>query len=478
MSKYQLIHELSESRVFRHKASVKKFSSSQHNTLFYAVLLSTIALALDPKTNSWARKYTSRAAAFGNFDFFRPSGNDLYILTYIAQNVTKAISKAQARSLLRIYKGLAKGDVESGFAEQVLLRLERGLGIKEARLRNARRIVTHWSKTSDTEQKQTVANLHRIVRQYAKMAEVLPYLLTISKDEPGHFGKMTVGKAAVALAGAGLAGLALGLRFDPNKRGWRVFRNSAVFDGEKMLTEDRPTQLFHIVQNLNHHPDIERIVSVHYIADGISAFIRDTQGNAYEIEIRPAPLAKGHEEKRGVTEAKKYKTCPECYGDKVIPVEGNPTDPWVLDNVGVERCFKCNGKGKVINEEREDDPECSNCYDTGYTTEQHWEDKINMHCECKNAHKFRDRFLQKDVWQWRVVGVGVLNEHGKKLNHAAVIALTPDDLCDDHTHMNNKHDCLDSEAEVHKYLKSVRDRYDVEIVADFLKYTGQDGEIS
>lgn len=430
MSKYQLIHELCESRIFRSKASIKKYGRSQLNTLLYSILLSEIALALDPKTNTWARKYASRASAFGNFDYFRPSGNDLYILTHIAQEVTKSISLSQARSLLRIYKSLAKGDVESGFAEQVLIRLERSLGIKEARLRQARLAVTHWSKTNDADQKQTIMNLHRIVRLHAKIAEVLPYLLTISKDEAGHFGKMTPGKAAAALAGAGLAGLALGLRFDPNKKGWRVFRNSAVFDGEKLLTEDRPTQLFHIVQNLNHHPDIERIVSVHYITDGISAFVRDTQGNAYEIEIRPAPFAKGHEEKRGVTE------------------------------------------------DRDNDPECPDCYDTGWATEQHWEDKVNVPCDCKNAHKFRESFLQKDVWQWRIVGV--LNEHGEqKINHAAVISLTPDDLCDlDDHYTNNRHDGPDTEAEVQKYLKDVRDRYDVDIVTDFLKYTGQDGEIS
>ena len=398
--------------------------------MFYAILLSAIALALNPKTNSWARKYASRAAAFGNFDYFRPSGNDLYILTYIAQNETKTISQAQARSLLRIYKGLSRGDVESGFAEQVLIRLERSLGIREARLRDARRALMHWSKTSDADQKQVITNLLRIVRLHAKLAEVLPYLLNISKGEAGHFGKMTVGKAAAALAGAGLAGLALGLRHDPNKRGWRVFRNSAVFDGEKMLTEDRPTELFHIVQNLNHHPDIERVVSVNYIPDGISAFVRDTEGNAYELEIRPAPFAKGHEEKRGVAEA------------------------------------------------REDDPECWDCYDTGWTTEQQWEDTVQAPCNCKNSAEFRDRFVQEDVWQWRCVGV--LNEQGEpKLNHAAIIALTPDDLCDMDDHfVNNGHDCPATDDEVHKYLKDVRDRYDVDLVDDFLKYTGQDGEIS
>ena len=302
MSEYELIHELCESRLFRSKASIDKYSANEANNLFYSILLATIALALNPKTNKWASKYASQAGAFGNFDYFRPSGNDLYVLTHVAQHVNHSIAPAVANNLLRIYRGIGKGDVDSNFTEQTLLRLERSLAIKNAKLRSARRVLMHWGSASEAEQSLTVANIRRLVMLQAKLAEVLPYLAVALKGEAGHYGKMTPGKAALAIAGAGLAGLAIGLQYDPNKR-WSIFKNSAVFDGSNILTEDRPTQLFHIVQNLNHHPDIERVVSVNYIADGISAFVRDTFGNAYELEIRPAPFAKGHQEKRGVTES-------------------------------------------------------------------------------------------------------------------------------------------------------------------------------
>ena len=275
MSKYQLIHELCESRIFRSKQAMGKYSVSDANTLFYAVLLSTLALSLHGKTNRWARGYASKSAAFGNFKFFRPTATDLYVLTHMALHVNGSVGLIVGRSLLRLYKGLGKGSVDSQLAEQTLLRLERSLQIKDARLRQARRVLTHWGTSSEDEQKNTTTNLHRIVRMYAKLAEVLPYLQSAVAREPGHFGKMTVGQTALAIAGAGLAGVALGLQYDPNKR-WRIFRDSTVFDGSKILTEDRPTQLFHIVQNLKHHPDIEKIISVHYLADGITSLVRST----------------------------------------------------------------------------------------------------------------------------------------------------------------------------------------------------------
>jgi len=302
MSQYELIHELCESRVFRSKQAMDKYDANNANTLLYSVLLSTIALALNPKTHSWAKGYASKSGAFGNFDFFRPTATDLYVLTHMALHVNGSISQAGATSVLRLYKELGKGDVDTNYAEQTLLRMERGLRVKDARLRNARRVLTHWGQSSPDDQRQTVANLYRIVRADAKLAEVLPYLQAAQAGEPGHFGTMSPGKFAAMAAGVGLAGLALGYHsFDRGSR-WGILKNGAEFDGEALLKENRATQLFEIVKGLRTHPEVEDIISVNYIADGISAFVRTIDGNAYELEIRPAPHAKGHAEKRGVTE--------------------------------------------------------------------------------------------------------------------------------------------------------------------------------
>jgi len=266
MSKYELVHELCESRIFRSKQAMGKYNERQANELLYSILLSTIALALNPKTHTWATKYAAKTGAFGNFTFFRPTATDLYVLTYMAYKENGAIGKQGAQKLLRLYKELGRGDVDSNYAEQTLLRLERGLKVNNARLRNARRVLTHWGNSSPDEQKQTLANLYRIVRADAKLAEVLPYLQVAQAGEPGHFGKMGIGKFAAALAGAGLAGVALGSRlYDPGKR-WGVLRNSAE-KGGIYLKEDRPTQLFNLVQNLNQHPDIEKIISVNCLLE-------------------------------------------------------------------------------------------------------------------------------------------------------------------------------------------------------------------
>lgn len=295
----QLINELCESRMFRNKADLNKYTKRQKQDLYYAVLLSTIALALDTKTTQFARQYASAAAAFSNFDFFRVSANDLYVLTYISQNEAGGLSKKDKMKVLRLYKGLGRGNVDRSFLQQFLLRLERSLFITDTRLRNARRVIVNWGQTSAVQRKQTITQLHRFIHVRAKLAEVLPYLKVLLKGKAGGFGTGSALKDIAAAAAGGLAGLAVGMRADKDRQ-WRLFNSVEI--PEPPLNEDRATQLFQIVKNMSEHPEVESIVEVNYLPDGISAFVRTTDGNAYEMQIRPAKYAKGHHKIRGLRE--------------------------------------------------------------------------------------------------------------------------------------------------------------------------------
>ena len=141
----QLINTMCESRIFRNKGNLNKYSDSEVAELYYGVLLATIGLALDEKTNTWAQKYASAAAAFTNFDYFRISANDLYVLTYL---VMPRIGAQQKPAILRLYKGLGKGKLDRSFAQQLLLRMERSLSITNTKLRTARRTIVNWDQAS------------------------------------------------------------------------------------------------------------------------------------------------------------------------------------------------------------------------------------------------------------------------------------------------------------------------------------------
>lgn len=300
-SKYQLINTLCESRLFRSKADPAKYSTTDKRELLYGVLLATIALALDDRTSSWAQKYASMAAVFGNFDYFRTSATDLYMLIYLSQTESNDMSSVQARQLLRLLRGIGTGSIDMSFIHQTLLRFERLLRINNTHLRNARRTIVGWEHASPAAKKSAITQLHRNIRSRGRLAEVLPYLQVITKGDPGTFGKMTPLKTIAAIAGAGLAGLALGLRHDPNKR-WSVFKDD-IQRSKTPINEDRATQLFQLVQDIEKMPEVEKVINVNYLADGISAFIRTVDGNAYEMQVRPARFAHGFKQERGVTES-------------------------------------------------------------------------------------------------------------------------------------------------------------------------------
>ena len=329
MSEYQLINELCESKVFRSKQATSKFSKSEKADLLYATLLSVIAGSLDTTTAAWAREYAGKTAAFSNFDHFRPSATDLYVLLHMAN------LGAETSRMVNFLKKVSRGNPTQSDIQQVLLRMERKLPGVDARLRSARRTVANWGSTSPAARKNAIQNIVLVTRSITRRSEVLPYMKVLKGGPKGSFGKSSALKKAAALAGIGLAGLALGYKtYDPNKRfSFSKVRNSIELDSGNMLAEDRATQLAYIAQKLPEHPAVEKVISVNYLADGISAFVRTKDGNAYEFEIRPARFAKGHEDKRGVTEDVETQPCEWCNATGV--------DEWG------DTCFSCGGLGEV-----------------------------------------------------------------------------------------------------------------------------------
>ncbi len=332
MSKYELITDLCESKVFRSRQALDKMGKNDKNNLLYATLLSTLAGSLDFTTSAWAKEYAGKTAAFSNFDHFRPSATDLYVLLYSA-----GPQYVQQDRMIRMLRGVNKGTINKSEVQQVLLRMERALPGLHPRLKTARRTIVGWETASPALRRQAAQDLILTTQQISRRSETLPYMKQLKNGKRGMFtGRSSTLKKAAAVAGAGLAGFWLGRKlYDPTKEySWTGRKRESIELGAgNMLTEDRATQLAYIAQKLPEHPAVEKLISVNYLNDGISAFVRTKDGNAYEFEIRPAPFAKGHEEKRGVTEDTETQPCTWC--------DGRGVDDWN------ETCFSCGGLGEV-----------------------------------------------------------------------------------------------------------------------------------
>lgn len=64
------------------------------------------------------------------------------------------------------------------------------------------------------------------------------------------------------------------------------------------LNEERQTRIADFVKELNKLEFVDKILEFKGLPDGFTVFIRGSDGNAYELEIRPAARAKGHRDIR------------------------------------------------------------------------------------------------------------------------------------------------------------------------------------
>lgn len=223
--KFELIHTLSESRMFRTVDGLSKYDSRTKNNLFYACFLSVIALSLDDKTTGWGRDYAGKTAAFGNFDFFRNTATDLYALAFDANKRIGSGFNSIESNVIAVLKGLSRGSVDQSLVEGTLLKLERVLNISDSKLRNARRDIAHWGETGPANRARAVNDLYRTINSQCTTAEVLPYLALINKGAVGGFGEPSALKKVAATAAAGLGALAVGFWHGynaPSRKKWSL----------------------------------------------------------------------------------------------------------------------------------------------------------------------------------------------------------------------------------------------------------------
>lgn len=173
---YKLITDLSESRSFRTRQSIERRGEKETADFFFAVLLTTLILSKNETTAKWARESLSRAGAFGNFDHFRVSINDLYSLTYIMSNEHKMLTKIIQARILKLYRDVGRGDYRRVEIEPLTYRVMNMINMSNPQLRVARRVMLDWDISSRGLRLAALIQLRLMIRKTSIVADVLPFL--------------------------------------------------------------------------------------------------------------------------------------------------------------------------------------------------------------------------------------------------------------------------------------------------------------
>jgi len=204
-------------------------------------MLTLLLISHEAETRSYAQDYAHRTLQFGNFNFPRVGGTDLYQgLHIILHPDSETAGKLKApekntelaqelRTNTKLVKdflrGLSTGTLDRITAIRILYRLESQMDIDISNYKSLRRLIGDWENLSVVQKRLCVTRLLQYYRLRGRHSELLPVLESLADKknwelpgvenaettahETSHTGNKflsTVGRAATGFA----AGYALG----------------------------------------------------------------------------------------------------------------------------------------------------------------------------------------------------------------------------------------------------------------------------
>ena len=188
----QLVHELTESRLFRNKkiASEVNLDDAAEISFMYLMLLNIFNKDYDYAP--LASEYAKRTGSFRNFDTFRTSGTDLYIsLNRLMgkdndnSNEKDVIAKKRLSlkkaDLVQYLTHIGNNKTDSGYEQKMLLRFQRQLNIQDSMLKSMRRLVGDWDNLNQNQRALVVKRSVQYMRSKAMRSEFTQPLLSFQK---------------------------------------------------------------------------------------------------------------------------------------------------------------------------------------------------------------------------------------------------------------------------------------------------------
>ena len=233
-SKLQLVHELTESRLFRNKKIASSVNIDDAANLAFVQMMMLNVFNKDYDFAPLASEYASRTGAFKSFDYFRTSGTDLYIALnrlmgkdqdYSSDKDKVAMSRIGVKKadVMRYLNHIGTNKSNASFEKSMLMRLERQLNVQDGMLKSMRRLVGDWDNLNQNQRALVVTRMAQYMRSSAMRSELTPALLKFQKrgnfiiddkkDKKKKIWDKPIVKAAAAagaIYGAGKLGSYLG----------------------------------------------------------------------------------------------------------------------------------------------------------------------------------------------------------------------------------------------------------------------------
>ena len=188
----QLVHELTESRLFRNKKIANEVNLDDAAEISFMYLMLLNIFNKDYDYAPLASEYAKRTGSFRNFDTFRTSGTDLYI------SLNRLMGKDQDNSnekdliakkrlslkkadLVQYLTHIGNNKTDPGYEQKMLLRFQRQFNIQDSMLKSMRRLVGDWDNLNQNQRALVVTRSVQYMRSKAMRSEFTQPLLSFQK---------------------------------------------------------------------------------------------------------------------------------------------------------------------------------------------------------------------------------------------------------------------------------------------------------
>ncbi len=193
MSKFGLLGDLSESRLFPTRKSFETHNAEELAELAYLYLVGLRILLAEKSSQSWAETYCQKTTRSTSYHQWRTDGNDLYMMLHALLTKDEKFEDDNDADYYRDHIGMYARAISQWLAtasrhpsedstKRFFLRLDSIFRIKNASMRAIRRLVQDWPTISAHDRRLAMTRLLQFLRARARKGDLLPQIDRLSRD--------------------------------------------------------------------------------------------------------------------------------------------------------------------------------------------------------------------------------------------------------------------------------------------------------
>lgn len=221
---------MTEARMFRSRHKLSEYSARDMANNAFAHMIALQVMNREFKYSSIASTYASRTASYGNFDYFRSNGTDLYAMIHSLfgkGSITKFADEKNSEILLKrmrpnitllkqFFSHIDSSGANADSEKRMLMQLQSMLFISDSKLRSMKRLAGDYENLKTREKRTLISSLLTYFRTNSPKSSLTAYIQKLARERDFVDGEKVKPSKAMAV-GAALAGAYIGYKLGRGK---------------------------------------------------------------------------------------------------------------------------------------------------------------------------------------------------------------------------------------------------------------------